>query len=64
MADSSDLDKKLGNKKRHLTWVDTIKAGFRPPEEQDQYLIDVANAKEEEEKRRKAIQAGKKGPNI
>jgi len=51
-ADDSDLKKRLGAKFRHITFVDRLKAGFHPPQDRPQYLTDVANAKEDEERRR------------
>lgn len=61
MSDESDEKKRLGKKARHITWVDRIKAGFRPPEERAQYIEDTANRKEDEERRAKSR---RKGPGI
>ena len=53
MEEETDIKKRLGDKYRHITWVNTIRAGLMNPADRPQYYTDVANQKDEEEKRQK-----------
>lgn len=55
----TDLQKRLGKKARHITWVNQMRAGFMNPADRPDYYEQVANEKEEEEKRKK--REGNKG---
>lgn len=64
MADYSDEDKRLGAKKRHITWVDRLKTSMQPKQDQAQYLQDIVNRKDDEEKARAQGAKRKPGPGI
>ena len=50
---ASDFKKRLGDKARHITWVDEIKGALMHPNSRNEYLEDVANRKDAEEKAQK-----------